>query len=47
MAKFKTANKASKPITRARSTKIGLRETERQEVLFGSNLYESNCFEPF
>ena len=39
---MKTANKASILITRAKSTEIGLNETERNKVLCSGKPYESN-----
>ena len=39
---MKTANKASISITGAKSTEIGLNETERNKVLCSSKPYESN-----
>ena len=44
---MKTADKASISITRAISTKEGLRETEEHEVLFDSNMRRYNQLDFF
>ena len=47
MEKIKTADKASISITRVKSTKIGLKETEDHKVLFGGILMNSVQLELF